>query len=307
MAEALLEADAVEVRYGSAAPIVRDVALRLDAGGSLGIVGESGCGKTTLARALVGWVEPCGGTVRIAGRDWSEVGAREELRRAVQMIYQDPYTSLNPRMTAIETVAEVFHVWDGLRAGAARERARALLDEVGLPRKAMELRPTRLSGGQCQRIGIARALAASPQLLVADEPTSSLDVSVQAQILNLLLELRASRGLAMVLISHDLSVVRYMTERALVMFGGRVVEEGPTAQLFSEPAHPYTRLLVESLPGRDAAPPRPVRREVAAGGCAFAGRCDRFAEPCATTVPPLAHAGARRVACLRWPQDPPSV
>jgi ABC-type glutathione transport system ATPase component len=173
------------------------------------------------------------------------------------MVFQDPYGALNPARSAIDTVAEVFQVLDRLARGEARSRAARLLSEVGLSDDAATRRPGRLSGGQCQRVVIARALACEPEVLVADEPTSALDVSVQAQILNLLLDLRERREFALVLISHDLGVVRYATTEALVMCEGDVVERGHTAELLDNPQHPYTRLLVSSIPGREEAPDAP--------------------------------------------------
>jgi peptide/nickel transport system ATP-binding protein len=259
----LLSADSVEVRFqGSSAPAVVAASLEVEPGMAVGIVGESGSGKTTFARTLVGALKPTKGEVRIEGRLWEQIRRSDPLRRKVQMIFQDPYASLNPLFTAQDTVGEVLQVWQGLSKAKAREGALRLLAEVGLGAVAAASRPRGLSGGQRQRVGIARALACEPDALVADEPTSSLDVSVQAQILNLLADLREQRGLALVLISHDLAVVRHMTDHALVMCAGHVVEEGPTAELFLDPRHSYTRVLLDSIPhvpGEEAFMPGEVR------------------------------------------------
>ncbi|HVW16735.1 MAG TPA: ABC transporter ATP-binding protein [Solirubrobacteraceae bacterium] len=247
----LLEALGVEVTYpGQAVPALHPLDLVVEEGAAIGIVGESGSGKTTLGRALIGALSPSGGEVRVQGRSWSEIRRTDPQRRSVQMIFQDPYSSLNPHMTARQTVAEAIRHWYGVTRGESRRRAEQLLADVGLPGAAIDRRPDRLSGGQCQRVGIARALACEPRVLVADEPTSSLDVSVQAQILNLLRSLRRTRALALVVISHDLGVIRYLTDRAVVMRSGAVVEQGETERIFAAPRHPYTRALVDAIPGR---------------------------------------------------------
>jgi oligopeptide/dipeptide ABC transporter ATP-binding protein len=215
------------------------------------------------------------------------------------MIFQDPYGALNPWLTPIRAVAEVLMTWESLSFRAAEPIAAVLLSEVGLPDDAMGRVPRKLSGGQCQRVGIARALATKPAVLVADEPTSSLDVSVQAQILNLLRDLRQRRRLAVVLISHDLSVVRYATDRALVMYGGEVVEQGPTGALLGEPEHPYTRILVDSIPGREGvAEPRPDDLDNSAG-CTFARMCPMVVDECLSIHPALQSSSERLVACIR--------
>jgi oligopeptide/dipeptide ABC transporter ATP-binding protein len=298
MTAPIIVARGATVHYpGAAAPALAPCDVTIEEGCSIGVVGESGSGKTTLARALVGLVAPSAGSVEVGGRPWTSVRRNDPLRRSVQMIFQDPYASLNPRLTPRQTVGEVLQVWEGMSRAEAHERAGELLAEVGLPADAFDRRPSRLSGGQCQRVGIARALACSPRVLVADEPTSSLDVSVQAQVLNLILELRAAHGLALVLISHDLGVIRYVAERSLVMYRGQVVEEGPTDRLFEEPSHPYTRVLIDSIPGRDG-PANLVRNDVdPAHGCVFAPRCERIGAGCAHRQPPLEIRGARAAAC----------
>lgn len=256
MSDLLLEVTDAEFRYAKGAPpAAHDITLTVRAGDAVGIVGESGSGKTTIGRGLVGSLHPSAGAVLVQGRPWKSIRRRDPVRRVVQMVFQDPYASLNPMLSAVGTVAEVVRVWDGLAARPAVARAEEILAEVGLTGEVITRRPAGLSGGQRQRVGIARALACGPQVLVADEPTSALDVSVQANVLNLLLDLRASRGLALVLVSHDLSVVDYLTERAMVMYRGAVVESGPTRSLLSDPQHPYTRELIDSIPGRSALPP----------------------------------------------------
>ena len=250
MTEQLVEVADVTAGYRAHELTLKGVSLTIGKGESVGLVGESGCGKTTLAKVIMGLVLPASGTVRICGQEWGRRPAKDPTRRRVQMVFQDPYGALNPKLTAEEVVADSFHRWNSGSRRSALEQARRLLEEVGLPARVLNSRTARLSGGQCQRVGIARALACGPDLLVADEPTSSLDVSVQAQILNLMRNLQEERGLSMLLISHDLAVVRYMTERAAVMYAGRIVEHGPSNELFTHPQHTYTRLLLDSIPGR---------------------------------------------------------
>jgi oligopeptide/dipeptide ABC transporter ATP-binding protein len=218
----------------------------------------------------------------------------------VQMVFQDPYASLNPILTARDTVAEVFRVWERLSRRDTDKRAEALLAEVGLVGDAIHRKPANLSGGQRQRVGIARALACNPAILVADEPTSSLDVSVQAQILNLLADLREQRHLALILVSHDLSVVRHMTDRAIVMYGGRVVEEARTEELFETPRHPYTRVLIDSVPERSGAARLVVNEGVLPDheGCVFARRCRFVQTDCVSRHPALSGDAQHAVSCF---------
>ncbi|MEQ6900946.1 ATP-binding cassette domain-containing protein [Nocardioides sp. YIM 152588] len=249
MSEPWLVADGLSLAYGRTT-VVHDVDLALGDGDTLGIVGESGSGKSTLARALLGLLPPSGGTVSFSGTPLGRLSRAErgEYRRSVQPVFQDGVETLDPRMTIGDSIAE------GLRGGrAARDaRVRELLADVGLdPRSHPGLaqrRPHELSGGQRQRVGIARALAVEPRLLVLDEPTSALDVTVQARIIELLDRLRAERGLALVLITHDLAVVDRLCERSLVMYDGRVVERGRTRDLLTRPEHPYTRRLRAAVP-----------------------------------------------------------
>ena len=244
-ATALLAADKVSLGYAGVA-VVHGVSLRVSSGAALGIAGESGSGKSTLARALVGDIFPVRGSVTVNGRAWKDVGRKDPDRRLVQMIFQDPYSALNPRMTARQAVSETLHVVRGVPRRDAGERAGEVLARVGLSGSAIDARPHRLSGGQRQRAVIARALACEPGVLIADEPTSSLDVSIQAQILDLLVDLRAEHGLALVLVTHDLAVIKHMTDTCIVMRDGIVVEEGPTQQILAEPRHDYTRALVDA-------------------------------------------------------------
>jgi peptide/nickel transport system ATP-binding protein len=241
--------DAVSVTFPHASTAaVAPLDLEIRQGESIGIVGESGSGKSTLGRVIVGALAPTSGTIMVHGKPWKEIRGRNTIRRDVQMIFQDPYGSLTPWRSPRQAVAEVLQRWKHSTRRESLKEAGQLLDEVGLPRDTFDKLPSKLSGGQCQRVGIARALASEPRLIVADEPTSSLDISAQAQILNLLTALRATHGLSVVLISHDLSVIRHMTDRALVMRSGVVVESDTSEKLFTDPAHEYTKNLVASTP-----------------------------------------------------------
>jgi oligopeptide/dipeptide ABC transporter ATP-binding protein len=268
------------------------VDLVIRRGEAVGLAGESGSGKTTLGRILVGLDVPTGGTVAVEGRPVRGVNRR------VQMVFQDPTWTLDPRLPARDAVEEALAV-----RGADPRGAYALLEAVGLPRALSDRYPHELSGGQRQRVGIARALAADPVALVLDEPTSALDVLVQAQILALLDDLRRERALGYLVISHDLSVLSVLTDRLVVLYRGRVVEEGPTARVLANPRHPYTRALLTAVP--DASPdvawePRslPVGPP-APHGCAFAARCPLVTEACRVAPPPLAPVdGESAVACI---------
>jgi peptide/nickel transport system ATP-binding protein len=285
--------------------VLHGVSVALEAGGSLGIVGESGCGKSTLARTVMALEQPQSGAVRMQGRDLFAL-SRGELRRArrgFQAIFQDPYGSLDPRHRISRIVAEpVVALEPETPPRDRRARVAEALEAVGLPASAGAKYPHEFSGGQRQRVAIARALITRPALIVADEPVSALDVSVQAQVLNLMMDLQEQRGLAYLFISHDLSVVRWITDRVAVMYRGRIVEEGATAQVFAAPAHPYTRALIEAVPrpgsGRrrhgGAAEPPPV----AGAGCPYAGRCPLTAPRCTAEPPALRDLGdGRRAAC----------
>jgi oligopeptide/dipeptide ABC transporter ATP-binding protein len=279
---------------------VDGVSLQLRVGESLGIVGESGCGKSTLARMLVGLERPDSGSITLRGQDIAKARGRDrrQLRRQVQMVFQDPYTSLDPRMTVQDLIAEplVVHRLYGGTTGR-RERVAHLLRQVGLAPELMNRYPHQFSGGQRQRIGIARALALEPDVLVCDEPVSALDVSVQAQVVNLLRDLQRRMGIALVFIAHDLSVVRHISDRTAVMYLGRLAEVGDTTTVYESPAHPYTQALLSASPVVDRTRRRMAGRIVLAGdppnpsnpppGCRFHTRC-RLAEPhCAGEVPVL--------------------
>lgn len=251
---------------------VRDVSFRVESGGSLGIVGESGSGKTTLARMIVGLESPDSGRIVVAGRERTRSAARraERLTRAreVQMVFQDPYLSLDPRIRVEKAVDEVVRLHDGGPSRTRAERVTELLEQVGLGRREAAALPSELSGGQRQRVAIARALAARPRTLVLDEAVSALDVSIQAQILVLLDRIRAEYAMTFLFVSHDLAVVRSVTDDVLVLRQGEVVEEGPTERVLAEPRHPYTELLLASVPrqGWDLAAISAARKRLAAGG-----------------------------------------
>ena len=294
---------------------VDDVSFAVKRGTTTALVGESGCGKTTLSRCILRALDPTSGEVRIsidgaAAIDIAGVprASLRPLRRHIQMIFQDPYASLNPRMMVGDIIAEPM-LLNGISAEARKARVQELLEIVGLPGAARTRFPHAFSGGQRQRIGIARALALSPSLIVADEPVSALDVSVQAQIVNLLLDLQDRFGLSMLFVAHDLSVVRHVSDRVAVMYAGRIVETATTADLFRSPKHPYTEALLSAVPKLDPSRRGTVRApagEVAdvtnlPPGCAYSPRCRYATEICRVERPelvPLAN-GTRASACHR--------
>jgi oligopeptide/dipeptide ABC transporter ATP-binding protein len=272
----------------------------------VGLVGESGCGKSTLARLLARLHDPTDGRIVFDGADIGALPAarfaRSPERARIQMVFQDPTDSLNPRFTAEEAIAEPLKLLASLGRGALRARVAELATQVGLPAELLARFPHQLSGGQKARVGIARALAVRPDLLILDEPTAALDVSVQAVVLQLLERLRRELGLSMIFVSHDLNVVRLLTERVAVMYLGEIVEVGPSDEVFRAPLHPYTRALISSIPGQG---PRirlqgearsPV--DPPASACRFHGRCPDGQDRCGREKPRLVSVGARAAACL---------
>jgi oligopeptide/dipeptide ABC transporter ATP-binding protein len=266
---------------------VEDVSLTVRRGETLGIVGESGCGKSTTARLMTRLIDPTAGSIRFNGRDITKLSQRRlrPLRREMQMIFQDPYASLNPRKTVEQIVGQPFAVHGGVSSREAKLRVKELLEVVGLSREHSSRYPHEFSGGQRQRIGIARALALNPKLIVCDEPVSALDVSVQAQILNLLRSLQDEFDLTYVFISHDLSVVRQICTRIAVMYLGRIVELADSEEIFEHPRHPYTAVLISAVPRLSADGGRRKRIVVSGdvpspvsppSGCVFHPRCPRF-------------------------------
>jgi len=290
---------------------VDGVSIEVEHGAVTGIVGESGCGKSTLARTIIGLTEATSGEVWFDGELLPLVRTTLQ-RRRIQMVFQDPGSSLNPRKTVGSTLAELIRAHQLRPDGLVRGRCAELLDLVGLPTRHLDSLPREMSGGQRQRVVIARALAVEPDLLIADEAVAAVDVSVQAAILNLLAELRQSLDLTMLFISHDLGVVRSICDRVAVMYLGRVVEEAPTEQLFTDPQHPYTRALLAAAPrlgvplGTDppallGEPPSPFDVGV---GCRFRPRCAIAGEPCRTIDPAEVHRAGRRAAChYAWTGD----
>ncbi|GAA3054170.1 ABC transporter ATP-binding protein [Streptomyces glomeratus] len=280
---------------------VDGVDFTLVRGETLGIVGESGCGKSTLARLLVTLERPTSGAIRYKGEDITRLSGRalKAVRRNIQMVFQDPYTSLNPRMTVGDIIGEPYEIHPEVALrGDRRRRVQELLDVVGLNPEYINRYPHQFSGGQRQRIGIARALALRPEIVVADEPVSALDVSVQAQVVNLMARLQGEFGLSYVFIAHDLSVVRHISDRVGVMYLGRIVEIGRDTEIYDHPTHPYTQALLSAVPVPDPEARERRERIILSGdvpspahipsGCRFRTRCWKARERCALEVPPLA-------------------
>jgi oligopeptide/dipeptide ABC transporter ATP-binding protein len=314
MAEVIMRATGVvkhfRARRGPVVPAVDGVSLEVTAGETLGVVGESGCGKSTLGRCLVRLTDLTAGTVEFGGRDITTLSRRRlrPVRRELQMVFQDPYASLNPRRRAGDIVAEPLHIHGYGDAAAVRRRVAELFDVVGLSLAHTERYPYEFSGGQRQRIGIARALAVNPRLIVADEPVSALDVSIQAQVLNLFADVQDEFGLTYVFIAHDLGVVRHVSDRIAVMYLGEIVELADSEALYAGPAHPYTEALLSAVPQIDDGS-APVRERITLtgdvpnpaakpAGCPFHPRCPYTQDRCRVERPLLRElAPGRRAAC----------
>ena len=301
---------------------VDGVSFRIEAGETVGLVGESGCGKSTLVRLLTRTLPASEGQIRFLGADLALVDPQlmphHKSRREVQMVFQDPHDSLNPRYTAFDTIAEPLRLLAGVKDGAAlRRQVEEIARLTGLPPELLHRFPHQLSGGQKARVGIARAAVLRPHLLVLDEPTAALDVSVQVVILQLLADLKRELGMSFLFVSHDLNVVRLLCDRVLVMYLGRVVESGPAAEVFANPRHPYTRALIASIPGsgHDALqhllpgePQSPI--QLAGAGapqrCGFQGRCPHGATDCEVRVPALRAVAPRREAACHFTETLPA-
>jgi oligopeptide/dipeptide ABC transporter ATP-binding protein len=311
---ALLSLNDVHVRFNTAAGVVRavnGVSLDLATGETLGLVGESGCGKSTLGKAILRLVPIAAGAIRVEGTDIAPLdrAALNALRRKVQMIFQDPYGSLNPRSTVGRSVAQPM-VIAGWTAEATNQRVDTLLGWVGLPADAKQRYPHEFSGGQRQRIGIARALALSPRLIICDEPVSALDVSVRAQVINLLEDLKQQFGVSYLFISHDLSVVEHIADRVAVMYLGTIVEAGGRDQIWRNPQHPYTKALLAAAPIANPRLARARQRTVLQGelpspidppaGCPFHSRCPMAQERCKTDRPELRTVGSGALAACHF-------
>jgi oligopeptide transport system ATP-binding protein len=295
---------------------VDDVSFEVRAGETLGLVGESGCGKSTTGRAILRLYEPTAGAILLDGRDIAHLDgdALRSLRPKMQMIFQDPQASLNPRMTVGSIIAEPLDEHGRMPRAERRARVLELMDAVGLNRSFANRYPHEFSGGQRQRIGIARALALNPRFIVCDEPIAALDVSIQAQVVNLLEDLQERLGLTYLFISHDLSMVRHLSTRVAVMYLGRLVEVAPREALYDNPLHPYTQALISAVPSPDPEVEARRRRIILRGdvpspanpppGCAFSSRCPKVFDRCRVEVPPLRDLGEGRRAACHLVEDP---
>ncbi|MCJ2377284.1 murein tripeptide/oligopeptide ABC transporter ATP binding protein OppF [Vibrio sp. ZSDZ34] len=290
---------------------VDGVNVRLYEGETLGVVGESGCGKSTFARAIIGLVEATEGEVVWMGQDLCKMQAveRRQTRKEIQMIFQDPLASLNPRMTVGDIIAEPLETfYPELSKQEIKDRVKEMMTKVGLLPNVINRYPHEFSGGQCQRIGIARALILRPKMIICDEPVSALDVSIQAQVVNLLKELQKELGLSLVFIAHDLSVVKHISDRVLVMYLGNAVELGEAKALFANPTHPYTKALMSAVPIPDPKIERTKKIQMLEGdlpspitppsGCVFRTRCPQATEQCSKTKPTIQGTDVHAVSCL---------
>lgn len=296
---------------------VDDVSFSIEKGETLGIVGESGCGKSTLGRTIQHLLDATEGTIIFKGKDVTRL-SRKEVRgfmKEVQMIFQDPYSSLNPRMTVKQIIMEPLLI-DGVKKKAAEEKVHEMMETVGLDRRFENSYPNELDGGRRQRIGIARALILNPDFIICDEPVSALDVSIQAQILNLMQELQKQRGLTYIFVTHDLSVVKHISDKIVVMYLGRLVEYSETEELFAKPLHPYTQALLASVPTIDLSRVREIQTiagEITSPvnpkpGCRFASRCPKVMEKCFSIQPELTDMGdGHKVACHLFCGNPGEV
>jgi oligopeptide/dipeptide ABC transporter ATP-binding protein len=307
--------------FGSGRALLRavdDVSFAVNPGETLGLVGESGCGKSTVGRMLLRLIEPTAGRIEFDGENLMELSAdaMRARRRNMQIVFQDPYGALNPRMTVEDIIKEPIEIHATMNARDARNRVQELLARVGLAPEHARRYPHEFSGGQRQRIGIARALALNPRFIVCDEPVSALDVSIQAQIVNLLQDLQTDMGLAYLFIAHDLGVVKHISDRVAVMYLGKIVEIGTKRTLYAEPLHPYTQALIAAVP---EAKPRASRRKAAIKGeipsalnppkgCRFHTRCPKAMDVCRSVQPPMTELkSGHLVACHLYPQAGPPL
>ncbi len=290
---ALIEVEHLKKYFNVAAGInhaVDDVTFNIEKGHTMGVVGESGCGKSTLGRTIIHLNQATAGTVRLNGEDITNASGRKlrEIREKMSIVFQDPYSSLNPRFTVAETIMEPLKESHRYSKAEIEEKTQALMDLVGIEKRLQNAYPHEMDGGRRQRVGIARAIALDPQFIMCDEPVSALDVSIQAQVLNLLMDLQEEKGLTYMFVTHDLSVVRHIADDISVMYLGQLVETGPTKEIFSHPTHPYTKALLSAIPSIDVLHPMQriqLKGEITSAidpkpGCRFAPRCPYATEAC---------------------------